>query len=293
MVKILHATDVHTDLKKYEAIVNHANNSKVDAVIISGDLTDKDSVAYPAICSELITASVKKYGSEALVKHIEETERIDLSAVLEDLGEDKSKKVLEEAHKAFRAYQVSEMKAIDEILKGCKKPIYAVTGNHDPIFTYQFMENVHFLDREGSAVIGGLKLAGTPSTYEMVPGILPVDYGHLRDYNVDGNVDSSPEYRRLNGQDIDVLVTHCGLVDRLQRDTMRGKKPDQIMYKIMKEKGVKVNLSGHFHEKLHGVHEGILQLNPGSDLFFEIDLKKGSKGTLAENVEIYQPVLAA
>ena len=251
MVKILHATDVHTDLKKYEAIVNQANNSEVDAVIISGDLTDKDSEAYQVICSQLVTSSLKKYGGEEAVRKIEQTGRIDLSALLEDLGNDNSKKFIEETVKAFRAYQASEIKAIDEVLKACKKPIYAVTGNHDPIFTYKLMENVHFLDREGSAAIGGINFAGTPSTYEMVPGILPVDYGHLGDYNVDGNVADSPEYRRLSGESIDVLVTHCGLLDRLKRDTMRGKKPDQIMYKTMKEKGVRLNLSGHFHEKLH------------------------------------------
>ena len=38
MVKILHATDVHTDLKKYEKLVNYANSSDVDAFLITGDL---------------------------------------------------------------------------------------------------------------------------------------------------------------------------------------------------------------------------------------------------------------
>ena len=60
MVKILHATDVHTDLKKYEAIVNQANNSEVDAVLITGDLTDKDSKAYGAFHSIAFINAVGK-----------------------------------------------------------------------------------------------------------------------------------------------------------------------------------------------------------------------------------------
>src|SRR3989344_197354 len=40
MVKILFASDLHSDLGKYQAIVNHANAQSIDAVLFGGDFVD-------------------------------------------------------------------------------------------------------------------------------------------------------------------------------------------------------------------------------------------------------------
>lgn len=299
MVKILHATDVHTDLKKYEAIVNHANNSKVDAVLITGDLTDKDSEAYETAYPQFVQRALVKNGGK-FVSRLEEAEkagdRKKLEEIVKELENSPEDKIIKkEAQDMFRAYQISEMQAIDKILAGLNKPAYAVTGNHDPDFTYKIMENVHFLDKEGSKDIGGIRFAGTPSTYEPVKNISYLDYSHLGDYVIEGEgkVEDSPEYNRLKDENIDVLATHCGLADRLERDTYKNKKPDQVMYRLMKTKSVKLNLSGHFHEELIKRVDDILQLNPGSERVYEIDMYKDKKAgkVIVNEVVVYEYVL--
>lgn len=348
MVKILHATDVHTDLKKYEAIVNHANSSDVDAVLITGDLTDKDSEAYHSVYAQLMGKSIKaSAGKEVLdiaKKQTELAKRVmplvglmqqtgarpeDLEGLIEGLDADKDKKTRlkadakdikinaeklqklgEEFKKSleadpnyakinseviteFRKYQTSEIKSVNEVLVKSKKPVYAVTGNHDPNFISELMD-IHFLDKDGSADIKGIRFAGTPSTYEMPKGIPQEDYSHLEDYVVEGEgkkVEGSREYNRLKDEKIDVLATHGGLADRLERDNYKHKKPDQVMYKLMKDKEVKLNLSGHFHEELIKKVDNILQLNPGTERVYEIEMEKKDKGVYVNKVTVYKYVL--
>ena len=235
MVKILHATDVHTDLKKYEKLVNYANSSDVDAFLITGDLTDKDSKAYSIMSSKAVINAIKKNTAnenlESIIKRLKTGE-----AILKD--HPAKERILSEALNEFRAYQLAEIKAVYNILGNCKKQVYAVTGNHDPDFISEEMDNIHFLDKDGSAEICGIKFAGTPSTYELPAGVLPMDYTHLRDYVFDDaeDVAYSPEYNRLRNEKIDVLATHGGLADRLTRDILSGKRPDHVMYKLIKEK---------------------------------------------------------
>lgn len=348
MVKILHATDVHTDLKKYEAIVNHANSSDVDAVLITGDLTDKDSEAYHSVYAQLMGKSIEASAGKEVLDiaskqkdlagrviplvglmqqtgaspedlesiidgiDIDENKKTKLKADAKDikinveklqkLGEEFKKsleadpnyaKINSEVITEFRKYQVSEIKAVNDVLVKSKKPVYAVTGNHDPNFISNEMENVHFLDKDGSADIKGIRFAGTPSTYEPVRNISYLDYGHLGDYVIEGEgkVEDSPEYNRLKDEKIDVLATHGGLADRLERDTYKHKKPDQVMYKLMKDKEVKLNLSGHFHEELIKRVDEILQLNPGTERVYEIEMEKKDKGVYVKKVIVYKYVL--
>lgn len=297
-MKIVHCTDPHTDLRKFQAVVNHANSSDANAVLITGDLTDKDSEAYETVYPQFFQRALVKNGRK-FVSRLDEAKKEGnkkkLEAILKELDNSPEGEAIEkEAQKDFRAYQISEMQAIDKILAGLNKPAYAVTGNHDPDFTYKIMENVHFLDKEGSVEIGGIRFAGTPSTYEPVKNISYLDYSHLGDYVVEGDgrkVEDSPEYNRLKGESIDVLATHCGLADRLERDTYRDKKPDQVMYKLIRDKGVKLNLSGHFHEQLIKKVDDILQLNPGSERVYEIDMDKKDGKVIVNEVVVYKYVL--
>jgi Icc-related predicted phosphoesterase len=320
-MKLLHATDIHTEITKYEAIVNHANSSDVDAVLVTGDFVDKDSQAFPQAFAISLNKALEQYAGPELKGAINELNftvekaqkmeqagatREDLESLISEakniqlkIGElEKNDPNVEKIHdvalEGFRGYQTAEAKAVDQVLGKSSKPVYGVTGNHDPVWLYQAMDNVHFLDKEGSVEIKGIKFAGTPSTYESVRGIPMDDYSHLGDYVVEamgGTVESSPEYNRLKNEDFDVLATHAGVADRIANDTMMQNQPDSIMYKLMKEKGAKLNLSGHFHGELEN-HlrkvDDILNLNPGSDKVYEIDMEKRANGVYVNKISVYR-----
>ncbi len=348
-MKLLHATDVHTDLRKYEAIVNHANSSNVDAVLITGDLSDKDSGAYQKIYQTAMRSAIEKHASKEALATLKNTEAAaqsvfplinlmqhtgakpeNLEALIGELDVDEnikerlktdakdfkanfekfrklneqfqaalkkdqnSEKIENEADKTFEDYQKKEIKDIHAVLSQCKKQVYAVTGNHDPGFISEFMENVHFLDKDGTAEICGIRFAGTPSTYESVKGITDKNYKHLEDYVIkskEGEVEKSPEYNRLKKDKFDVLATHCGIADRTYRDKMQG--PDMVAYRLMKEKEVKLNLSGHIHDELIKKVDDILQLNPGAERVYEIDMEKKDGKVHINKVVVYKYVLDA
>ncbi|MDP4012838.1 MAG: metallophosphoesterase [Candidatus Nanoarchaeia archaeon] len=311
-MRLVHVTDLHTDLKKYERAVNYVNSSGADGLIITGDLTDRNSVTYPQAYKEAVMkAKVKNASPEVsdlmkqhdflVGKNVEMKKKGATDEDLEDLIgefqilESKIEKALEpirgeidkSALQLFRNYQVSEAQEVDEILGGAKSTVLAVLGNHDPYFLPEVMENIHFLDRAGSVELSGLRFAGTPSTYEMVRGIPMNDYTHLGDYVVDGQVSESPEYNRLKGQKIDVLATHTTLLDRLTKDTMRGKKPDQVMLRILQESGAKLNLGGHFHEPSQGRVSDILNLNPGDGQIYDMEIEKVNGAARVKKLIIY------
>ena len=73
-MRLLHATDVHTDLRKYEAIVKHANSNPVDAVLITGDLTDKDSETYQRVYTTAIRSTIEKHVSKDTLEILKNAE---------------------------------------------------------------------------------------------------------------------------------------------------------------------------------------------------------------------------
>lgn len=72
-----------------------------------------------------------------------------------------------------------------------------------------------------------------------------------------------------------------------------GSQFDQVMYKFMKEQGIKLNLSGHFHAPSQGVVEGIFSNNPGMHNINELTLRKSEDGVRIKEKVVFEYVPAA
>lgn len=222
------------------------------------------------------------------------------------------KKDMEKVKEEINKKAGERFKRLDRILSEIKAPVYFVRGNWetDNFVNYDW-KKPKILEKQGVVDIKGVKFAGAPNVYEILPGMQGF-YTYERDFAHGGYtqqfenlieeqgtdeereqwengvipqrfVEETETYNRLKGKQFDVLVTHKG-PHRLAIDQDKGIEAGSGigLEAVISQVKPKVIMAGHMHGKGFLIKE---QLGPYSyqgvrssdETFYVLDMDTNSK----------------
>lgn len=154
-----------------------------------------------------------------------------------------------------------DFKKIDNVLAGINADIYGVAGNHDPANIYGVMQNIIFVERQEEPIdFHGLKIAGAVNSYEQIVGLPEELFPHLgidpstsqakqkiAEIGAEEFYSRNPEYQRLKGKKIDVLLMHKGVGSLAVEGDVNADYGAGIA-RIVQEAKPKIILCGHLQK---------------------------------------------
>lgn len=209
-----------------------------------------------------------------------------LNKEMEIEEKDNVKRGIKDGPRKLVQYMKDRIKVIDKKLAESNVPVYGVAGNNDPGLIYKEMKSVHFLEKEGSININGLRIAGNPSTWEMPKGLealvefydhLDNSENHVKDENVESylrekGVENIPVTKRLKDEKIDVLFLHKGVGGKM----VNGNDYDPAAYKLVKDKNP-ITFCGHYHSSLITYVNGKLGIRSSPDIVYDVEIDPRTK----------------
>jgi len=289
MTRFLFASDLHGDLGKYRALVNHCNSQEIDALLIGGDLVDGDVNVEG---QEKKVSQHAAFINESLEEVLSEEEREVMGKVQ---NEEQRQHVMARAFKKYRTaikkgfrkrVEEKELSLIKKILAEYPGPKVVSSGNHDPNFVREYLGNEAKYVDDCIVTIKGVKIAGGCASYEPSAAALhfPEFFPHTQNYNSTRDEKISQEdFSRADGHEpAQIYLWHRGVTDRFSPDRAdAGNTHDyhaRRLVEIARAKGEDpLVLSGHFHSLDGGREKGVTQLRAGPDYVYEFVYDPGRK----------------
>lgn len=230
---------------------------------------------------------------EALKTLLKDAERVESKfedvereyAPIIDFNERWTKADIDDLKKKLKEKAFSNYREMDRALGSAKCPVYAVRGNWETDFFYEYpWKNLKILEKQGVVDVKGVKFAGAPNFHEYISHLGSSFYEKAEKDPVQPdleNIQNNPVINRLFDKDFDVLMTHKGL-HQLAEEGGNDLGSGFGLGLVVKQKRPSVIVGGHVHNSktlYQPVTEdyGYQGIRTSDEEFFEMDISPETK----------------